>query len=270
MTPDIGLGNWLYQRALRTPRRNALTFEGVTLTYAELQQRIDRLASGLRANGVCHGDRVGFIGFNQPSFVEALFAAARLGAVFVPLNYRLSGPELSYIINNAGVHTLLADAPHRPLIDTIRPQLPCRRFFSADQPAEQWPSVADLIAAHEPLRECAAIDEDEVALIMFTSGTTGRPKGAMLTHGNIWWNNVNVLHAYDVLESDVSLVVAPLFHIGGLNVNSLVIWQKGGHVVLHRNFDPKRCLDDIAAYRVTTMFAVPAMLLFMSQQPEFA
>ena len=270
MTPDIGLGNWLYQRALRTPRRNALTFEGVTLTYAELQQRIDRLASGLRANGVCHGDRVGFIGFNQPSFVEALFAAARLGCIFVPLNYRLSGPELSYIINNAGVHTLLADAPHRPLIDTIRPQLPCRRFFSADQPAEQWPSVADLIAAHEPLRECAAIDEDEVALIMFTSGTTGRPKGAMLTHGNIWWNNVNVLHAYDVLESDVSLVVAPLFHIGGLNVNSLVIWQKGGHVVLHRNFDPKRCLDDIAAYRVTTMFAVPAMLLFMSQQPEFA
>jgi fatty-acyl-CoA synthase len=270
MTPDIGLGNWLYQRALRTPRRNALTFEGVTLTYAELQQRVDRLASGLRANGVCHGDRVGFIGFNQPSFVEALFAAARLGAIFVPLNYRLSGPELSYIINNAGVHTLLADAAHRPVIDTIRAELPCRRFFSADQSAEQWPSIARLIDAHEPLRDSAPTHEDEVAIIMFTSGTTGRPKGAMLTHGNIWWNNVNVLHAYDVLESDVSLVVAPLFHIGGLNVNSLVIWQKGGHVVLHRSFDPKRCLDDIATYRVTTMFAVPAMLLFISQQPEFA
>jgi fatty-acyl-CoA synthase len=92
----------------------------------------------------------------------------------------------------------------------------------------------------------------------------------MLTHGNIWWNNVNVLHAYDVLEDDVSLLVAPLFHIGGLNVNSLVIWQKGGHVVLHRNFDPDRCLRDIAAYRVSTMFAVPAMLLFLSQHPDFA
>jgi fatty-acyl-CoA synthase len=270
MTPDIGLGNWLYQRALRTPHRPALTFEGTTWNYAELQQRIDRLASALRANGVCHGDRVGFIGFNQPSFVETLFATARLGAIFVPLNYRLSGPELSYIINNAGVHTLIADAPHRPIIETIRPELPCRRFFSADQSTEGWLSTTELQAAHQPLRDVAAIGEDEVAIIMFTSGTTGRPKGAMLTHGNIWWNNINVLHAYDVSEDDVSLLVAPLFHIGGLNVNSLLIWQKGGHVVLHRTFDPNRCLDDIATYRVSTMFGVPAMLLFISQQPGFA
>jgi fatty-acyl-CoA synthase len=270
MTPDIGLGNWLYQRALRTPHRKALTFEGTTWTYAELQERIDRLAAGLRANGVCNGDRVGFIGFNQPSFVETLFAASRMGAIFVPLNYRLSAPELSYIIDNAGLHTLVADAPHRPVIDTIRAELPCRRFFAADHSADGWTSVSDLIYAHEPLREGAKTVEDDVAIIMFTSGTTGRPKGAMLTHGNLWWNNINVLHAYDVLEDDVSLLVAPLFHIGGLNVNSLVIWQKGGHVVLHRNFDPKRCLEDIATYRVSTMFAVPAMLLFLSQQPEFA
>ena len=270
MTPDIGLGNWLYQRALRTPHRPALTFEGMTWTYAELQHRIDLLASILRANGVCHGDRVGFIGFNQPSFVETLFAAARLGAIFVPLNYRLSGPELNYIINNAGVHTLIADGPHRPIIDSIRPDLPGRRFFSADEPADGWPSIAELVSRHEPPRSTDAVGEDEVAIIMFTSGTTGRPKGAMLTHGNIWWNNINVLHAYDVSENDVSLLVAPLFHIGGLNVNSLVIWQKGGHVVLHRNFDPVRCLDDIATYRVSTMFAVPAMLLFISQQAGFA
>jgi fatty-acyl-CoA synthase len=92
----------------------------------------------------------------------------------------------------------------------------------------------------------------------------------MLTHGNIWWNNINVLLSYDLLADHVSLLVAPLFHIGGLNVNSLVIWQKGGHLVLHRTFDPRRCLDDIATYRVSTFFAVPAMLMFISQQPEFA
>jgi fatty-acyl-CoA synthase len=112
--------------------------------------------------------------------------------------------------------------------------------------------------------------EDDTAIIMYTSGTTGRPKGAMLTHGNLWWNNINVLHAYDVHQDEVSLLVAPLFHIGGLNVNSLIIWQKGGHIVLHRSFDPGRCLEDIARYRVTTMFGVPAMLLFMSQHPDFA
>jgi len=270
MSPDIGLGNWLYQRALRTPNRKALTFEGVTWIYAELQDRIDRQANALRANGVRQGDRVAFLGFNQPAFVVTLFAAARLGAIFVPLNFRLSGPELRYIINDAGPHTLIVDAPHRPVIDTIREALPCRRFFSADQPAEGWPALDSLIEAHSPIRSGIAAAEDDVAIIMYTSGTTGRPKGAMLTHGNLWWNNINVLHAYDVSESDVSLLVAPLFHIGGLNVNSLVTWQKGGHVVLHRGFDAARCLDDIARYRVTTLFGVPAMLLFMSQQPGFA
>jgi fatty-acyl-CoA synthase len=92
----------------------------------------------------------------------------------------------------------------------------------------------------------------------------------MLTHGNLWWNNVNALHALDIVEDDVTLVVAPLFHIGGLNVTTLVTWQKGGEVVLHRSFDPGACLEAIASQGVTTMFAVPAMLLFMSQHPGFA
>jgi fatty-acyl-CoA synthase len=269
MAPDIGLGNWLYQRAQRTPNRKALTFEATTWTYAELQYSIDRLAAGLRASGVCPGDRVGFLGFNQPAFLQTLFAAARLGAIFVPLNYRLTAPELSYIIGNAGIHTLIVDPPHQPVIDPLRNDLPCRRFFSAGHKAEAWPPVASLIEAHEPIRIGATVAEDEVAVIMYTSGTTGQPKGAMLTHGNLWWNNINVLHAYDVSQDDVSLLVAPLFHIGGLNVNSLVIWQKGGHIVLHRSFDPAKCLDDIARHKVTTMFGVPAMLLFISQQPNF-
>ena len=270
MAPDIGLGNWFYQRARRTPERKALTFEGATLTYGGLQGRIDRLASGLRANGVCQGDRVGFLGFNQPAFIETLFATARLGAIFVPLNYRLSSAELGYIIGDAGLHSLIVDSPHQPLIDPIRADLPCRRYLSADTAGTEWPAIAALIDGQAELRAGVPIQEDDVAIIMYTSGTTGRPKGAMLTHGNIWWNNVNAMHAYDLLESDVSLLIAPLFHIGGLNVNSLTIWQKGGHIVLHRSFDPARCLDDITRYRVTTMFAVPAMLLFISQQPGFA
>ena len=176
MTVDIGLGNWLYRRALRTPHRKALTFEGTTWTYGELQDRIDRLASALRAHGVCRGDRVGFLGFNQPPFLETLFAAARLGAIFVPLNFRLTGPELSYIINNAGVHTLVADMSHRPVIDSIRAELPCRWYFSADQPAEGWPDIAGLLTAYDPIRTGERVAEDEIAVIMFTSGTTGRPK----------------------------------------------------------------------------------------------
>jgi fatty-acyl-CoA synthase len=267
--PDLSLGNWLAQRTRCSPHRRALTFEGVTWTYRELLERVDRLAAALRAGGVYHGDRVGFIGLNQPAFLETMFAAARLGATFVPLNFRLTGPELTYILNDAGVHTLVVDAPHRAVIDGVRGELHVQRYLSADDAAPGWPSLSDATSGLDPIRQGEPVAADEVAVIMYTSGTTGRPKGAMLTHGNIWWNNVNVMLTLDPAEDDVTLVTAPLFHIGGLNVTTLITWQKGGEVVLHRMFDPARFLEDVPRYGVTTTFAVPAMLLFVSQHPEF-
>jgi fatty-acyl-CoA synthase len=267
--PDLSLGNWLAQRARCSPQRRALTFEGTTRTYRELLDGVDRLAAALRAGGVCHGDRVGFLGLNQPAFLETLFGAARLGATFVPLNFRLTGPELSFILNDAGVHTLVVDAPHRKVIDDVRSELPVRRYLSADDAAPGWPSIGDLTSRVDPIHQGEPVDADEVAVIMYTSGTTGRPKGAMLTHANIWWNNINAMLTLDTSEDDVTLVIAPLFHIGGLNVTTLITWQKGGEVVLHRSFDPSRFLEDIPRYGITNTFAVPAMLLFASQHPDF-
>ena len=219
--------------------------------------------------GVCRGDRVGYLGLNNPLYFDLLFAAARLGAIFVPLNFRLTGPELDYIINDAGVHTLVVDSPHRPVIDSVRDRLCCRRFLSADGPATSWQPITEFVGDAAPLADRVETAEDDVAVIMYTSGTTGRPKGAMLTHGNFWWANINGALGADVSEKDVSLVMAPLFHIGGLNVTPLSCWQKGGHVVLHRAFDPARFIADVREYRVTTTFAVPAMLLFVAQQPDF-
>ena len=267
---DLSLGRWLAARAAASPSRRALTFEGTTLTYGRLQDRIDRLAADLRRGGVCHGDRVGFLGLNQPAFLETLMAASRLGAIFVPLNFRLTGPELTFIVGDAGVHTLVVDPTMRPVVAPIRVGLPCRRYLGVDLagPEGGWERYDDAFS-HGPLREAEAVSLDEVALIMYTSGTTGRPKGAMLTHGNLWWNNTSMLHMFDVLFGDVTLVVAPLFHIGGLNVTTLVTWQKGGEVVLHRAFDPGKALAAIEEHRVTTMFGVPAMFLFMSQHPAF-
>ena len=268
--PDISVGSWFGRRATRTPGRRALTFEGTTLTFGELLERVDRLAAGFRAGGLCHGDRVAFLGLNQPAFLETLLAAARLGAIFVPLNFRLTGPELSFIVGDAGVHTLVADDAHRGVIDEVRDDLPVRRHLVVGGPAPGWAGYEQVIDGSEPLAEQEPVGADEVAVIMYTSGTTGRPKGAMLTHANLWWNNTNALHLFDTLEADVTLVVAPLFHIGGLNVTTLVTWQKGGEVVLHRTFDPGACLEDIPKYGVTTMFGVPAIFLFMSQHPGFA
>ena len=122
-TPDVSLASWFAKRAARTPSRRALTFEDHTSTYAELWQRVERLAAGLRAGGVNAGDRVGFLGLNQPAFFETLLATSRLGAIFVPLNFRLTAAELAYIIGDAGVHTLIVDEPHRPVIDTARDDL---------------------------------------------------------------------------------------------------------------------------------------------------
>jgi fatty-acyl-CoA synthase len=270
-SPDINLASWLRDRTQLTPNRRALTFEGTTWSYATFLERVEKMASVLRDGGVRHGDRVAFIGLNHPTYFETLFGAAWLGAIFVPLNFRLTGPELTFVINDSGAHTIVADSLHRAVIDSIRPDIPCRRFltYENDADVDGWESHGSLVADAKALEGREAGDSNEVAVIMYTSGTTGTPKGAMLTHGNLFWTDVAGLLLADSFENDVSLVCAPLFHIGGLNVTTLATWMKGGEVVLHRNFDPGKWLADVAEHGVTVTFAVPAMLLFVSHHPEF-
>ncbi|WP_301546833.1 long-chain fatty acid--CoA ligase [Gordonia sp. X0973] len=262
----MDLGSWISRRTAINPDRPAITFGDTTWTYGQLDDRINRLASVLAAGGVRAGDRVGYAGMNHPSFLEALFAAARLGAIFVPLNFRLTGAELAYILGDAGIGTLIADEAMAGVIDSADVHLTRRIGVT---PIEGWEPIEELIAAAEPLSEPAVPEPSDVALIMYTSGTTGRPKGAMLTHGNMFWNNVNALLSLDTSESDTSLVCAPLFHIGGLNVTTLITLQKGGHIVLMPAFDPTAACALIEKHRITTMFGVPAMFLFMSQVPQF-
>jgi fatty-acyl-CoA synthase len=266
-TPDIGLANWFLQRALRAPERAALAFDGQTWSYAQVQQQIEQLAGRLHGLGVRRGDRVAFLGLNQPMFLFALFASGRLGAIFVPLNFRLAGPEVAANLDDADFSVLIADAEHRILVDGVRADLPTVRHFLSEDETDGWQPTDDGgSSATDPVH----VDPDEVAVIMYTSGTTGRAKGAMLTHGNLWWNNINAMHNFDVLASDVTLAAAPLFHIGGLNVLTLVTLQKGGLVLLHRSFDPAVALTEVQRHRVTTMFGVPTMFQLMAQHPSFA
>ncbi len=266
---DTGMGSMIAKRSRLTPARKALTFEGQTWTYAEFADRIDRFATVLATGGVSEGDRVGYLGLNHPNFFVTMFACGRIGAIFVPINFRLTGPELAFIASDAGCVVMVADDQHRPVVDGVRDEIPATRYISAESAGDGWETMNELMSATAPIDAGVKVTPDDVAMIMYTSGTTGLPKGAMLTHGNIAWNNINALHAIDLGSREVALVVAPIFHIGGLNVTTIVTWQKGGEIVLHRSFEPGAALHAIADHQVTNMFGVPAMFLFMSQHPDF-
>ena len=284
--PVMGLAASLRWRAGREPQRPALTDDAPldargepsavqgTWTCAELQRRVERMADALAAGGVARHDRVAYLGLNDPLFLVAMFATARLGAVFVPLNFRLTGHELAFIVNDAGVHTLLVDEPYVDLIDGVRASLQCRRFVrlrELNDDRRGWQTVQALEGAPSARHVAeVAVDPDDVALIMYTSGTTGRPKGAMLTHANFWANGLNAMLAIGTRSDDVTLNFASLFHVGGLCSVSLPTLLAGGHLVLQRSFDAAAVLRAIAVHRVSVSFAVPSMLLMISQHPGFA
>jgi fatty-acyl-CoA synthase len=259
MTVDVSLAASLAASARRGPDLPAVTDTTGSWTYGEMQGRVMRLAAGLRAHGVRTGDRVGFLGKNSAALLEVLFATSALGGVFVPLNWRLAPAELEDIVLDAGLHTLFLEADHADAV-TEASRRSCRAVHLG-VPAELYDAGA--LPRHE------RVAADQTALLMYTSGTTGRPKGVVLTHGNLWWNAVNVLLALDFRHDDVSLVVAPMFHIGGLNMTTLLTLQKGGHVVVHAGFEPAAVLDEIERSRVTSLFAVPAMLSALQQEPGY-
>ncbi|MFC5745556.1 acyl-CoA synthetase [Actinomadura rugatobispora] len=266
-----GLGSWPARRARKTPRRAALVHDGRTLTYAELDERSTRLAHGLRSLGVRRGDRVAYLGANHPSFLETLFAAGTLGAVFVPLNTRLAAPEIAYQLADSGTSVLVYGPSHASLVEEVRGAAHVRAHIALEG-AEAGGGAHDyeaLLAGAAADRVDEAVGPDDLCMIMYTSGTTGRAKGAMLTHGNLTWNAVNVLIDHDLTADEVALVSAPLFHTAGLNMLTLPVLLKGGRCVLVPRFDPGATFDLIEEHRVTFMFGVPAMFQAVARSPRW-
>ncbi|NUT51218.1 MAG: long-chain fatty acid--CoA ligase [Saccharothrix sp.] len=254
-----GIGSWPARRVRKTPDKVAVIHEGRATTYRRLYERVLRLAHGLRRTGVRHGDRVAYLWPNHPSFLEVLFAAGTLGAVFVPLNTRLAAAEVVHALTDSGSDVLVYAPQHASLVQAVRGAVGSLRVVALDDPAEGEASYEELIASSstDPIDEPVTLDD--LCLIMYTSGTTGRPKGAVLTHGNLTWNTVNVLVDVDLAGDEVTLVVAPLFHTAGLNMTCLPTLVKGGTVVLMSAFDADQVLDQIETRRVTYMFGVPTM-----------
>jgi len=258
-----GLGSWPARRARKTPHRTALIHGGTPLTYARLYERTTRLAHALRGRGVRRGDRIAYLGPNHPSYLETLFAAGTLGAVFVPLNTRLAGPEIAFQLADSGAKALVYGPSHAGLVAGLPGNTDVRAYVEAGADYEEL--VAS--AAHEPIDEPVA--PDDTCIIMYTSGTTGRPKGAMLTHGNLTWNAINVLVDTDLIADERALVSAPLFHTAGLNMLTLPVLLKGGTCVLVEAFDPDATFDLIEQHRITFMFGVPTMFEQVARHPRW-
>ncbi|MFE0328805.1 o-succinylbenzoate--CoA ligase [Streptomyces sp. NPDC058960] len=258
-----GLGSWPARRARKTPHRTALIHGDRSVTYAELYERTTRLAHALRARGVRRGDRIAYLGPNHPAYLETLFAAGTLGAVFVPLNIRLAGPEIAYQLADSGAKALVYAPSSTALVAGLPGSTDVRAYVEVGAEYEELLAAA----SDEPIDQPVPLDD--TCIIMYTSGTTGRPKGAMLTHGNLVWNAFNVLVDHDLIADERALVSAPLFHTAGLNMLTLPVLLKGGTCVLVESFDPEATFDLIERHRITFMFGVPTMFDQVARHPRW-
>ena len=253
---NVGLGSWVERRARAAPDGVALIAGDCSLTYSELAGRVRRLASGLRTLGVAKGDRVAWLGPNHPAFLESLFAAGLLGAVMAPVNHRLDEAEISWI---------LEDTTPRVVIRHCAAGATAVRFPGSRQVAVggSLDGAADfeaLIAESPGHAVEEAVGPDDLCLLPHTSGTTGRPKGVMLTHGNVTWNVVNLLTCADFRSGDVTIALAPFFRVGGTGVNVLPVLFMGGTVVVPGDVRPDDIVKLTEQHRVTVGFGNPDIL----------
>jgi fatty-acyl-CoA synthase len=250
------ISRWIVTHAGFQPEKPAIRFGSEVLTYAALAARIERLAAVLaRDLGIGRGDRIAWLATNHPDMLALLFAAARIGAILVPLNWRLAAPEHVFILQNSGARALIGQ---RQFLDALAgSDLPVEvRVVALDGPGE---TLAGLIAAAGPPPDAAGMPGDPL-LIVYTSGTTGRPKGAVLTQSAIACNAVNAIHMHDMSSADTVLTVLPMFHVGGLNIQTTPALHLGATVILHERFEAGAFLAAVRDQRPTLSVLVPATM----------
>lgn len=255
----MNLAQIIARHAQFSPQRVAIHAAGEDITYPALWQRIESATQVLLAAGVQPGDRVGWLGFNDPAVLVLLFALARVGAILLPLNHRLAAPEHAAILGHAGVSLLVSDSAHAGAAAALAAPRGCRLLSAA----ELATGLAGSIAARLSGEYASPV------LLVYTSGTTGRPKGALHTQSGLIWNCVISAHAHELTEDDHVLSVLPLFHVGGLCIQTLPALHAGATVTLHARFDAAAWLADVARRRPTLALMVPATLRAVLDHADF-
>lgn len=268
---NMGVGSWATRKARTQGSKPAITAGGRTWTFAEVDADTTHIAGALRARGVAKGDRIAFMGLNSYEFLAVLFATAKLGAVFVPLNTRLAPPEVDYILGDCLPKFFFWDTTFAGVVKALDIKA------KGIEALPVGPGHASLTLRE--LREAAGtqtqpLDEevtlDDLFMIQYTSGTSGHPKGVMITHGNITWNTMNCIIDSNITTEAVALVMAPMFHSGSLNMVVLPTFIKGGHSLVEARFDSGRALELIETERVTYFFGVASMYVELMQHPAWA
>jgi acyl-CoA synthetase (AMP-forming)/AMP-acid ligase II len=244
----------------------------VRLSWGELDRRVDALAAALRQAGTGRGDVVAVLLFNCPEYLEVLFAANRVGAAALPLNWRLAGAELRYILDDARAKTLVTEPGFYDTLAPVLGQLPelSVRLARDPTPPAGWVSYEDAVSAAGPAARVpdADVGPGDLHRLMYTSGTTAHPKGVMLSFGNLYWKNLGHIVEFGLTADDRTLVVGPLYHVGGLDLPATGVLHAGGSVVILPRFDAADVLHAIERERPTNVWLAPAMVNALLQQPD--
>ena len=251
--------NQVRRHAQMIPDRPALRFQGKSTTWKELDERTHRLAAALRRRGIDFGDRIVIIMLNRSEYVELVFAANLIGAIPVPVNIRMAPPEIAFIAQDSGAKLIATETLLAPLADAVAGMTGISDVVVVGEPREGHLNYEELVAEDGADLPEIDIPEETVALLMYTSGTTGKPKGAMLTHQNMQSQALTTVQALNTTPDDIGSCVAPLFHIAGLGAMA-PLFQTGALSLIHPlgAFDPNALLDLMEAEGTTSIFLVPA------------
>jgi acyl-CoA synthetase (AMP-forming)/AMP-acid ligase II len=261
MQPDVNWFGVLAHHAVRTPDKAITVFEGRPTTYADMAADAAALAAGLAAHGVGRGDVVALLSHNCPGFLETIFAANFLGAIAMPVNWRLAAPEVRYILEHSGAKAIVCDESLVDLADEAArdSQRQLLRACVTPVAADGWTTLAELRTTPDGPAPVAAAG-DELHRLMYTSGTTGRPKGVMITHANLAWKNLAHVVEFGFTDRDLGLACGPLYHVGALDLTTTSLIAVGATVIIHPTFDAADVVDEIERSGVTTVWLAPAMV----------
>jgi fatty-acyl-CoA synthase len=267
----MNLSDLIERNAAFAPEKPALVFEGEVLSYAAFHARIGRVARALEAEfGVTKGDRVAILSLNRPDYLVLLYACARLGAILVPLNWRLAVAEQLFILRDCGAKVLMLEQAFAEILPALKDFQPGTGIAGFDFAPPGGKAFDQLVARARGEGSNAGADLSNPLLIVYTSGTTGRPKGAVLRQEALLWNGVMSQHMHDLTSDDHVLTVLPFFHVGGLNIQTTPALHAGATVTIHSRFTPDAALATFERERPTLTVLVPAIIQAVTDHPRWA